>query len=435
MRFYISHRTFASTTSHSEAHNLTMPAMSPTMTEGNVSSWKVKEGDSFSTGDVLLEIETDKASMDVEAQDDGIMAKIFAQDGSKGVQVGTRIAVLADEGDDISSLEIPPEDTKPVSKPPDNIKKADEEEGKSKKESAPPSDPTGTPANPRPSRSAPATTPSGPGQNTKYPLYPSVIALIHENHLSDADVAKIPATGPQSRLLKGDVLAYLGTIASDYSSKQSQRLEHLSHLDLSNIKTMPPPEKPAVPTTEQAPGPIPAASSDVSLPISLAEVLKVQKRIQDSLGVSMPLSTFLARAVEIANDDLPNQKGAKLSADELFDAVLGLDTVSTTSRGGYIPHIAALPVPASATKGLATRSRIVRREADIIDILSGKASSRTMAAKPAPVSTSIAAASPLHGGATNLFTVTVPPGEEKRARTFLERMKTVLQVEPGRLVL
>lgn len=59
------------------AHNFTMPALSPTMTEGNITSWKVKEGDSFVAGDVLLEVETDKATMDVEAQDDGIMAKIM----------------------------------------------------------------------------------------------------------------------------------------------------------------------------------------------------------------------------------------------------------------------------------------------------------------------------------------------------------------------
>lgn len=58
------------------AHNFTMPAMSPTMTEGNIAAWKVKEGDSFSAGDLLLEIETDKAQMDVEAQEDGVMAKI-----------------------------------------------------------------------------------------------------------------------------------------------------------------------------------------------------------------------------------------------------------------------------------------------------------------------------------------------------------------------
>ena len=429
----MSYRTFASTTSRSEAHNFTMPAMSPTMTEGNISSWKVKEGDSFSTGDVLLEIETDKATMDVEAQDDGIMAKIFAPDGSKTVQVGTRIAVLADEGDDISSLEIPADDSNPVSKPPDNVNKA-EEGGESKQESKPtPSpDPTATPSKPPPSRSAPASSPSGPGQNTKYPLYPSVIALIHENHLSDSDVVKIPATGPQNRLLKGDVLAYLGSIASDYSSKESKRIEHMSHLDLSNIKIMPPAEKPSISTTEQAPAPTSILATDVSLPISLAEVLKVQKRIQDSLGVSMPLSTFLARAVDIANDDLPIPKGATPSADELFDIVLGLDTVSTTSRGGYIPQIAALPVPASAAKGLAARPPMAGREPDIIDILSGRASART---RPAVPSSNIAAASPLHGGATNLFTVTVPAGEDKRARTFLERMKTVLQVEPGRLVL
>ena len=402
--------------------------MSPTMTEGNIASWKVKEGDSFSTGDVLLEIETDKATMDVEAQDDGIMAKIFAPDGSKNVQVGTRIAVIADEGDDISSLEIPPED----------VKKAEGEEAESKRESksAPRPEPTLTPTDSRPPRLAPASSPSGPGQSTKYPLYPSVAALIHENHLSDSDVAKIPATGPQNRLLKGDVLAYLGSIPSDYSSKESKRIKHMSHLDLSNVKILPPTQKPAAPTTEQAlvPTPIPTVAIDISIPISLAEVLKAQKRIQDSLGVTMPLSTFLARAVDIANDDLPIPKGTQPSADELFDALVGLDTVSKTSRGSYIPQIAALPVPASAAKGLASRPKMNSRQVDIIDILSGKASSTTVA-RPTMTSPTIAAASPLRGGSTNLFTLTVPAGEEKRAKTFLERVKTVLQVEPGRLVL
>jgi Biotin-requiring enzyme/e3 binding domain len=428
LRSHMSYRTFTSVASRSEPHNFTMPAMSPTMTEGNIASWKVKEGDSFSTGDVLLEIETDKATMDVEAQDDGIMAKIFAPDGSKNVQVGTRIAVIADEGDDISSLEIPPED----------VKKAEGGEAESKQESksAPRPEPTFTPTDSRPPRLAPASSPSGPGQSTKYPLYPSVTALIHENHLSDSDVAKIPATGPQNRLLKGDVLAYLGSIPSDYSSKESKRIEHMSHLDLSNIKILSPAEKPAAPTTEQAlaPTPIPTVATEVSIPISLVEVLKVQKRIQDSLGVTMPLSTFLARAVDIANDDLPVPKGTQPSADELFDAIVGLDTISNTSRGSYIPQIAALAVPASATKGLGSRPKMNGRQVDIIDILSGKASSTTIARSPI-ASPTIATTSPLRGGSTNLFTLTVPVGEEKRAKTFLERMKTVLQVEPGRLVL
>ncbi|CRK35849.1 hypothetical protein BN1708_019836, partial [Verticillium longisporum] len=88
-----------------------MPALSPTMTEGNIATWKVKEGDSFSAGDVLLEIETDKATMDVEAQDDGIVFKIMSGDGSKAVQVGTRIAVLAEAGDDVSQLEVPADES------------------------------------------------------------------------------------------------------------------------------------------------------------------------------------------------------------------------------------------------------------------------------------------------------------------------------------
>jgi acetyl/propionyl-CoA carboxylase alpha subunit len=67
---------FTSSQASLAAQSFNMPALSPTMTEGSIASWKIKEGDSFSAGDVLLEIETDKAQMDVEAQDDGILAKI-----------------------------------------------------------------------------------------------------------------------------------------------------------------------------------------------------------------------------------------------------------------------------------------------------------------------------------------------------------------------
>ena len=63
----------------SELSKFQMPAMSPTMTEGGIASWKLKEGDTFTTGDVLVEIETDKATIDVEAQDDGVLAKIIVR--------------------------------------------------------------------------------------------------------------------------------------------------------------------------------------------------------------------------------------------------------------------------------------------------------------------------------------------------------------------
>jgi pyruvate/2-oxoglutarate dehydrogenase complex dihydrolipoamide acyltransferase (E2) component len=84
-----------------------MPAMSPTMTEGGIANWKKNEGDAFTAGDVLLEIETDKATIDVEAQDDGIMGKILVKAGENKVPVGQVIAVLAEEGDDLANIEVP----------------------------------------------------------------------------------------------------------------------------------------------------------------------------------------------------------------------------------------------------------------------------------------------------------------------------------------
>ncbi|KAK5191286.1 pyridoxine biosynthesis protein [Exophiala xenobiotica] len=435
-------RTFSSTSSYLAAHNFTMPAMSPTMTEGNISSWKVKEGDSFSSGDVLLEIETDKATMDVEAQDDGVMAKIFVQEGSKAVQVGTRIAVLADAGDDVSSLEIPADNSKPAESLADNVQEG-KEDGNKYESSGIEKEIPGTPQNKRPAKDKPKTSPTGPGQNPKYPLYPSVIALIHENHMSDDDVLKISASGPNGRLLKGDVLAYLGTIESDYASKQSERIEHLAHLDLSNIKLGATPTKAAgTPPTTEAGSSVPELPklSSISITVSLAEVLKVQKRIKDTLGVSVPLSTFLARAVDLANDDLPNPKGTKPSANDLFNAVLGLDTIPTTSRGTYLPQIDAFSLQSTRSSSSARRSTPIKKP-DIIDILSGKAVPKRAAPLRPSSSSSLAASAgrsistSTAEGALNTFSVTVPAGEEKRAKTFLERVKTVLQIEPGKLIL
>ncbi|MFC3162562.1 pyruvate dehydrogenase complex dihydrolipoamide acetyltransferase [Ciceribacter thiooxidans] len=83
--------------------NITMPALSPTMEEGNLSKWLVKEGDKVSPGDVIAEIETDKATMEVEAVDEGTVAKIVVPAGTEGVKVNALIAILAGEGEDVSA--------------------------------------------------------------------------------------------------------------------------------------------------------------------------------------------------------------------------------------------------------------------------------------------------------------------------------------------
>ena len=380
------------------------------MTEGNIAKWNVKEGDSFSAGDVLLEIETDKASMDVEAQDDGIMAKIIQGDGSKGIQVGTRIGVIAESGDDLSTLDIAPEDgpAKPSPK-----QEASKPEPKAEA--------------PKPSSSesaAPAKKPSGPAKKQTYPLLPSVEHLIHENGLDASAIDKMTPSGPNNRLLKGDVLAYLGSVASSYPAELSTKIEKLSHLDLSNIKLAPPAPKPA-PKAVSIPEAI-VQDVEVAVSISMKAVLEVQKRIQSSLGVFMPLSTFIARATDVANDDLPRSKNYKPTADELFNQVLGLDKVTSVNgtRGSFLPQITALP-GASPVPSLA---KTPSKRVDIIDILSSKTTSSMSsfaASKPSPgLSASI-----------NVFSVKVPKGDEKRANAFLQRVKTVLESEPGRLVL
>ena len=82
-----------------------MPALSPTMTEGNIAKWTVSEGDQVSAGDVLCEIETDKATMEVEAVDEGTIGKILVPGGSEGVQVNSVIALILEEGEDASALD------------------------------------------------------------------------------------------------------------------------------------------------------------------------------------------------------------------------------------------------------------------------------------------------------------------------------------------
>jgi len=82
-----------------------MPALSPTMETGTLAKWLVKVGDTVASGDVLAEIETDKATMEVESIDEGRVAKIFVAEGTEGVPVNQLIAVLLEEGEDDSALE------------------------------------------------------------------------------------------------------------------------------------------------------------------------------------------------------------------------------------------------------------------------------------------------------------------------------------------
>src|SRR3954467_9384467 len=83
--------------------NILMPALSPTMEKGNLAKWLKKEGEAVKPGDVIAEIETDKATMEVEAVDEGTLAKIIVPEGTTDVPVNQPIAVLAGEGEDVKA--------------------------------------------------------------------------------------------------------------------------------------------------------------------------------------------------------------------------------------------------------------------------------------------------------------------------------------------
>ncbi|PGH31373.1 hypothetical protein GX50_05853 [[Emmonsia] crescens] len=286
-------------------------------------------------------------------------------------------------------------------------------------------------------------------QDFSYPLFPSVAQLLHENGISAPDVSKIPASGPKGRLLKGDVLAYTGAIPQDYSSNLSAQISQLAHLDLSNIKVKQAPAEPQAKSEaapEPTPTPVPASrpaqpsppqESKISLPISLSSVLGMQERLQKTLGITIPLSTFLARATDVANDALPasKSKSRTQSADALFDEILGISPTNTTatatnpptSRGNYIPEIIAPEEyfsPSTPQKA---------QEQDIIDILSGKTPTST-STSPIPSEESALFESADLDLATNIFSIKVPAVDRLRGETFLARLRDVLQDEPESLV-
>jgi hypothetical protein len=320
----------------------------------------------------------------------------------------------------LSSLEIPAEDN-PAPKKAETPKEQPKQESKEESKPVPKEERT---SKPPPKSDAPQSSSSGKAQKQTYPLYPSVQHLLKVNGLPKEEADKIPASGPNGRLLKGDVLAYIGQIQNSYPVESAERFKKLAHLDLSNIKVMQKKEAPGKKPVATEALPVEELDVEVALPISFKAVMDCQQRVQESIGVFLPLSTFIARATELANEDLPKSKTAKPTADELFNAVLGLDKVGKKfSRGSFVPQVTALP-PATISS---TRAPIFRKP-DVLDILTAK-KSPARGLKAPKIGGADGVVGPL-----NVFSVSVPKGDEKRGLVFLERIKSVLEVEPGRLV-
>ncbi len=179
-----------------------MPALSPTMEEGTLAKWLVKEGDTVKSGDLLAEIETDKATMEFEAVDEGTVVKILIAEGTDNVKVGTVIAIIAEEGEDASSVSSTPaksETPEPAAK-----------ESEAKPDPKDPND-TGSEAKPAPRTEASAedhgrpddagaAKPAASGDRVK--ASPLARRLAADKGI---DLGAVSGSGPKGRIVKADI--------------------------------------------------------------------------------------------------------------------------------------------------------------------------------------------------------------------------------------
>ncbi|WP_417259012.1 pyruvate dehydrogenase complex dihydrolipoamide acetyltransferase [Celeribacter sp.] len=166
------------------AIELLMPALSPTMEEGTLAKWLVKEGDTVTSGDVIAEIETDKATMEFEAVDEGVIGKIIVAEGTEGVKVNSPIAVLLEEGEDASAMDNVGGGAAPAAPAAADAPKA---------EATPAAAPAATPAPAAPSK-----------DGTRVFASPLARRIAAQNGI---DLASITGTGPKGRIVKADVEA------------------------------------------------------------------------------------------------------------------------------------------------------------------------------------------------------------------------------------
>jgi pyruvate/2-oxoglutarate dehydrogenase complex dihydrolipoamide acyltransferase (E2) component len=275
---------------------------------------------------VLLEIETDKAQMDVEAQEDGILTKILVPNGTHNVSVGKMIAILAQEGDDISSLELPAESESSAPPP-----------APAKEELVRPEQPA-------------AKQVSGSHKVSKHtgPYLPSVSRLLQEHGINNPE--SIPTSGPQGRLLKGDVLAFVGTIKSDVPNVLKGILAKKQVLDLSNIIVQKPQEPKAAPVPVAPPKAPELARLDTV--VRITKLLQTQRQqsglsylrrhlIVETLAVDVQLDSLIEKASNRALADVPAFGLRKRpAADIIFSELIGEEPPTLRQKSFFMPKAA-----------------------------------------------------------------------------------------------
>jgi len=269
---------------------LKMPALSPTMEEGTLAKWLVKEGDEVKSGDLLAEIETDKATMEFEAVDEGVISQILVAEGTDGVKVGTVIAVIAGEDEDASSAKAAPAPAPAAAAAPEA-------------KAAP------TPASaPAPVAAVAAPTPAASGDRIKAsPLAKRIAAE------KGIDLKGVSGTGPGGRIVKADLEGAAAVAAAPLAASAA------------TSPAAPPPA--AVPVTA---GPIP----DFGIPHEDEKLSGMRKTIARRLTQSMQEAPHIYLTVDIRLDALLKlrgelnasleSRGVKLSVNDMLIKALAV---------------------------------------------------------------------------------------------------------------
>ncbi len=179
--------------------NILMPALSPTMEKGNLAKWLKKEGDTIKSGDIIAEIETDKATMEVEAVDEGILAKIIVPEGTADVPVNEVIGVIAGEGEDAKSVAAPAKAEAP---------KAEAPKAEAPKTEAPKAAPAAAPApasQPAMTAEAGLNTGGQPVSDGERPFASPLARRLAKE--AGIDLGKVQGSGPHGRIVEKDIAA------------------------------------------------------------------------------------------------------------------------------------------------------------------------------------------------------------------------------------
>ena len=295
--------------------NIQMPALSPTMEEGTLAKWLVKEGDTVESGDVMAEIETDKATMEFEAVDEGIIGKILVPEGSSGVKVNEIIAILLDDGEDVSNIEV----QKPENKQ-DIIETINTEENK----------------------------PSIKLENSNKSLNkervfatPLARRIAKSNNL---ELTNIKGTGPYGRIVKADVesnnISYLekpATLSMTSSTttetiKDIYKDRHFEEIALDGMRTV------IANRLTEAKQTIPHFYLRRS--VSLDKLLMIRAEMNDGLadkGIKISVNDFIIKASSLALQDIP-QANVVWAHDRILQMKSSDVAVAVSVEGGlYTP--------------------------------------------------------------------------------------------------